>query len=122
MQLRNGQRDQEKVTKKGKFSPHASPISGRPPRRDVGCLLALAGRYEPRQGSLLRAAFSHDEAPRNCRAGLITCFVQGVSSIHRSTLERQLSKAENAYAEEAKGLELRVFLPHPEDPGRAPGG
>ena len=110
------------MTKKGKFTPHASPISGRPPRRDIGCLLALAGRYEPRQGSLLRAAFSHDEALRNRRAGLITCFMQGMSSIHRSTLERQLSKAENAYTEEAEGLELRVFLPRPEDPGRAPGG
>ena len=42
----NGQRNQEKV-KKGKFSSHASPVSGHSPRRDIGCLLALAGRYKP---------------------------------------------------------------------------
>ena len=36
-----------KVTEKGGFSPHASPVSGCPPRRDVRCLLALAGGYKP---------------------------------------------------------------------------
>ena len=35
------------MTKQGKFTPPASPISGRPPRRDIGCLLALAGQYKP---------------------------------------------------------------------------
>ena len=35
------------MTEKGKFSPHTLPISGRPPRRDIGCLLALAGQYKP---------------------------------------------------------------------------
>ena len=47
MQLWNRQRDQEKLTKKGKFSPQASPTSGHSPRKDVGYLLALAGGYKP---------------------------------------------------------------------------
>ena len=51
MQLWNSQRDQEKLTKKGKFSPHASPTSSHSPRKDVGYLLALAGGINPRQGS-----------------------------------------------------------------------
>ena len=42
MQLLNGQRDQEKLTEKGKSGPHASPTSGRTPHRDFGCLLVLA--------------------------------------------------------------------------------
>ena len=40
-------KDQEKVTEKGKFGPHASPISGRSSRRDIGRLLALASQYKP---------------------------------------------------------------------------
>ena len=47
MQLWNDQREQEKVTEKGKFGPHAFPISDRSPSRDLGCLLALAGQYKP---------------------------------------------------------------------------
>ena len=46
MQLQNGRRDQEKLTKKGMFDPHALTISGHSPCRDVGCLLALAGQYK----------------------------------------------------------------------------
>ena len=44
MQFWNGQRDQEKLTEKGKFSTH-SPMSGHSPRRGFGCLLASAGQY-----------------------------------------------------------------------------
>ena len=44
-------KSQEKMTEKGKFSPHASPISDCSPCRDIGCLLALAGRLKPRYGS-----------------------------------------------------------------------
>ena len=47
MQLQNGQRAQEKVTKKRKFSPHALPTSGCSPSRDLGYLLTLAGQYKP---------------------------------------------------------------------------
>ena len=35
------------MTKKGKVVPHALPISGCSPCRDVGCLLALVGQYKP---------------------------------------------------------------------------
>ena len=35
------------MNEKRKFSSHASPISGHSPRRDTGCLLALAGWYKP---------------------------------------------------------------------------
>ena len=48
MQLQNGQRDQEKVTKKGKFGPYVSPISGRSLRRDV--VETLAGGSKPPTG------------------------------------------------------------------------
>ena len=34
------------LTEKGEFSPHALPISARA-KGDIGCLLALAGRYKP---------------------------------------------------------------------------
>ena len=47
MQLWNDQREQEKVTEKGKFGPHAPPICGCFPCRDVGCLSALADCYKP---------------------------------------------------------------------------
>ena len=46
-QIWNGQRDQEKVTKEGKFGPNVLPISGRSPHRDIGCLLTLEGLYKP---------------------------------------------------------------------------
>ena len=38
------------LTEKGGFSPHALPISGRSPKGDIGCLLAVAGRYKPPTG------------------------------------------------------------------------
>ena len=37
------------LTEKGEFSPHALPISARA-KGDIGCLLALAGRYKPPTG------------------------------------------------------------------------
>ena len=40
-------RDQENVTKKGKFGPNTLPISRRSRHRNVGCLFALARRYKP---------------------------------------------------------------------------
>ena len=35
------------MSKKGKFGPHDSPISGRSLHRNIGSLLALAGWYKP---------------------------------------------------------------------------
>ena len=99
MQLWNSQRDQEKLTKKGKFGPHTSPISGPSPHRDGGCLLALGCRYiNPDKASILGSACSHYNAPQNPSAGLITCFAQDMSFIHTSIpqdqwdLERQAKK------------------------------
>ena len=43
----------KKMTKKEKFSPHALPISGPSPCRDVGYLLILGGQYK----SLARLPF-----------------------------------------------------------------
>ena len=40
----------ESLTKKGEFSPHTLLISGCSPLRGVGCLLALAVRYNPLTG------------------------------------------------------------------------
>ena len=51
------------------------------PEGDIGCLLALAGRYNPRQVS----AISRMRSPWNRRAGLLTCFMQGMPFIHTST-------------------------------------
>ena len=65
-------------------------ISGRCPRRDVGCLLALGGRYiNPNKAPILGSAFSHFKALQNPRAGLITCFAQDMLFIHTSTLQDQ---------------------------------
>ena len=36
---------QESLTKKGEIAPHTLSISGCSLRRDVGCLLALAGQH-----------------------------------------------------------------------------
>ena len=35
------------LTEKGELGPHALPVSGRFPKGDFGCLLALAGWYKP---------------------------------------------------------------------------
>ena len=51
------------------------------PEGDIGCLLALADRYNPRQVS----AISRMRSPWNRRAGLLTCFMQGMPFIHTST-------------------------------------
>ena len=73
------------------FLPGESPWTEEPGRlqfmgsqtvRHVGCLLAMAGQYKPRQVS----AISCTRWPRNHSAGLLTCFTQGVSFIHASTL------------------------------------
>ena len=51
------------------------------PKGDIGCLLALAGRYNPQQVS----AISRMRSSWNRRAGLLTCFTQGMPFIHIST-------------------------------------
>ena len=51
------------------------------PEEDIGFLLALAGQYNPQHVS----AISHMRSPWNRRAGLLTCFTQGMPFIHTST-------------------------------------
>ena len=51
------------------------------PEGDIGYLLALAGCYKPQQVS----AINNRKSPRNHRAGLLTCFAQGISFIHKKT-------------------------------------
>ena len=46
------------MTEKGKFSPHALPISGLSPPRGVGCLGIGRSAQTPDKASLLGAAFS----------------------------------------------------------------
>ena len=41
-------KETESLTEKGEFGPHALPISV--PEGDIGCLLALAGRYNAPTG------------------------------------------------------------------------
>ena len=41
-------KETENLTKKGEFGPHALSISGQ--FLNIGCLLALAGRYKPPTG------------------------------------------------------------------------
>ena len=40
----------ESLTEKGEFSPQALPVSGCSPHKEAGCLLALAGQYNPPTG------------------------------------------------------------------------
>ena len=112
MQLWNDQRDQGKLTKKWKFNPHASPISGcSPRRRDLRCLLALAGEYKPLTrypfGGLPSVITRHHKTteqgspPASCRA------------CHSGTKSQE---SRSRAPEQSERLELRVFSPCPEDP------
>ena len=107
-----------KADQKWKFSPHASPISGHSCHRDVGCLLALAGRYKPPKSlpfwGLPSATMRSGETAEQ-GSSLASC-----RACHSFTqAHRRVSKVENVYTEKAERLELWVFLPCPEDPGRA---
>ena len=75
-QLWNGQKDQNVWLRK-ESSVHMLCLSLVGSQRrywDIGCPLALAGQYKPLTG------FCHKpyEVTMNCRAGLHTCFIQGV--------------------------------------------
>ena len=114
MQLRNGQKDQEKVTEKGKFSPHAFPISGRSLAGTLGVSWHWQVGINTQQGSPFLGCLQswwgtaklQSRAHHLLRAGHV--------------IHRRVSKVENVYTEKAERLELWVFLPCPEDPGQAP--
>ena len=88
------------------------------PSRDLGCLLALAGRYKhptrlPFLG--LPSVIMRYRKTADQGSSLAACRV-----CHSFTQAHQrVSKTENVYTEKAERLELWVFLPCPEDPGQA---
>ena len=111
--------------KKEKFSLHALPISGCSSRRDLGCLLSLAGRFKPPTRLFFWGLPS--VIMRHCKTAeqgsmLISYSFWCVSFIlhpHRQA-HHIVSKTENVYTEKADRLELWVFLPCSEHPGEAP--
>ena len=76
-------KETEKLTEKGEFSSHALPISGRFPKETLVVSWHWQVGMNPRKVS----AISLMRSPRNHRAGLLTCFVQGMSFIHTSILQ-----------------------------------
>ena len=70
------------LTEKGEFSPHALPISGLFLKETLGAYWQWQVGINPQQVS----AISCMRSPWNRRAGLLTCFMQGISFIHVSTL------------------------------------
>ena len=120
MQLQNGQRDQEKVTENGKFGPHALHISGHSPRRDVWCLLALAGRYKP----LTRFPFLGlpSVITQHCETTEQGSSLASRGACHSFTkAHRRVGKVKQKMCMLRKqSLELWGFLCCPEDPGRSP--
>ena len=76
-------KETEKLTEKGEFGPHAFPVSDRFPKETLVASWHWQVGINPRQVS----AISLMRSPQNHRAGLLTCFTQGVSFIHTSTLK-----------------------------------
>ena len=101
------------MTEKGKFVLHALPISGCSPRRDVGCLLALAGRYKPPTRfpflGLPSVITKHCETAE-----------QGSSLASHRACHSFTQEAENVYTGKAERVESLVFLSSPEDAGQLP--
>ena len=64
----------ESLTEKGEFGPHALPISGHYPRREVVCLLALAGWYNRPPPPTGFSAISHMRSLWNGKLGHSSCF------------------------------------------------
>ena len=74
-------KETEKLTEKGEFSPHTLPVSDRFPKETEVASWHWQVGINPLQVSVI----SLMRSPRNHRAGLLTCFVQGISFIHTST-------------------------------------
>ena len=69
------------LTEKGEFGPHALPISSQFLKEILGASWHWQVSINPQQVS----AMSRMRLPWNRRAGLLTCFTQGMSFIHTST-------------------------------------
>ena len=103
------------LTEKGEFSPHVLPISGRSPKEMLGASWHWQVGINPWQVS----AISRMRSPWNRRAGLLTCFTQGVSFVHAK--HRRVSKVQQKTCSlgEQK-LELQASLPCPEGSQTSP--
>ena len=74
-------KETKKLTEKGEFGPHALPVSDRFPKETLVASWHWQVGINPRQVS----AISLMRSPLNHRAGLLTCFAQGISFIYTST-------------------------------------
>ena len=74
-------KETENLTEKGEFSPHDLPISGWCPMEVLGTSWHWQVGISPRQV----CAIYRMRSRWNCKAGLSSCFVQGMSFIHTST-------------------------------------
>ena len=75
-------KETEKFDWKGELGPHALPISIWFPKETLGSFW----HWQVSINTLQVSAISHMRLLWNCRAGLLTCFMQGVSFIHTTTL------------------------------------
>ena len=73
-------KETEKLTEKGEFGPLTLPVSDQFPKETLVTSWHWQVGINPRQVS----AISLMRSPRNHRAGLLTCFTQGISFIHTS--------------------------------------
>ena len=70
------------LSEKVEFDPHNLPISGLFLKETLGASWHWQVSINPQQVS----AISSKRSPWNRTAGLLTCFTQGMSFIHTSTL------------------------------------
>ena len=73
----------EGLTKKGEFSPHALPISGRSLKDTLGASWHWQVGVIPRQVS----SINRMRSPWKHRAGFHSCFAQGVTHSHKNSVE-----------------------------------
>ena len=93
------------MAEKGKFGPHALPVSGRSISRDLGCLLALAGRYKP--PTRLPSLGLPSVITRHCETAEQGSSLAACKACHSFTqAHHRVSKAENVCTEKAERLEL----------------
>ena len=91
------------MTLKGKLCPHALPISGCSPCKDVGCLLALAGQYKYKP--LIRFPFGGlpSVITRNRETAEQGSMLASCRAYHPFIqAHRRVSKAENLFTEKAE--------------------
>ena len=103
------------LTEKGEFSPHALPISARA-KGDIGCLLALAGRYKHLTG-FCHKPFEVTEEPQSRAPHFL--HTGWVIHLHKHTVEL-VKYSKKCVRYENKELELQASLPCPEESWTSP--